>query len=160
LDRHDNILWRVFETPGLMVSLIPDKIHVSPPLFRLIHRVVDPDSIYYTTDAMAAAGMPPGRYKLGKLEVEVGADQIVRQPGKPLFAGSALRPIEGIFRAAEMLKAEWQDVWARFSKAPARLMGLRNDLAVQQPANFCILKVARENQFLDVQTFVKGDAKA
>src|SRR5258706_6265086 len=28
LDRHDNILWRVFETPGLMVSLIPHQIHV------------------------------------------------------------------------------------------------------------------------------------
>src|SRR5262245_18933294 len=29
LDRHDNILWRVFEIPGLPVSLIPDGIHVS-----------------------------------------------------------------------------------------------------------------------------------
>src|SRR6266566_3852285 len=29
LDRHDNILWRVFETPGIKVSLIPDRIHVS-----------------------------------------------------------------------------------------------------------------------------------
>src|SRR2546427_12226498 len=63
LDRHDNILWRVFETQGLMVGLIPDQIHVSAPLFRLVHRVLSPDSIYYTTDAMSAAGAPPGRYK-------------------------------------------------------------------------------------------------
>jgi N-acetylglucosamine-6-phosphate deacetylase len=63
LDRHDNILWRVFETPGLKVSLIPDGIHVSPPLFRLIHRTIGSDSIYYTTDAMSAAGRPPGRYR-------------------------------------------------------------------------------------------------
>src|SRR5262249_52232917 len=88
LDRHDNILWRVFETAGLTVSLIPDRIHVSGPLFRLVHRVLGGDSIFYTTDAMAAAGAPPGRYRIGALEVEVGADQVVRQPGKPLFAGS------------------------------------------------------------------------
>src|SRR5256885_3561154 len=34
-------------------------IHVSPALFRLIHRVVPADSIYYTTDAMSAGGAPP-----------------------------------------------------------------------------------------------------
>jgi N-acetylglucosamine-6-phosphate deacetylase len=157
LDRHDNILWRVFETTGLMVSLIPDQVHVSPPLFRLIHCVLGGENVFYTTDAMAAAGMPPGKYKLGKLEVEVGPDQIVRQPGKTLFAGSALRPIEGIFRAAKMLKNEWQDVWARFSEVPAKFMGLRNELASQEPASFCVLKVAGENQLLDVRTFVNGD---
>src|SRR4030095_9113332 len=35
LDRHDNILWRVFETAGLTVTLISDGIHRSSPLFRL-----------------------------------------------------------------------------------------------------------------------------
>jgi N-acetylglucosamine-6-phosphate deacetylase len=30
LNRHDNILWRIFEITGLMTSLIPDQIHVSP----------------------------------------------------------------------------------------------------------------------------------
>ncbi|MBI3191901.1 MAG: N-acetylglucosamine-6-phosphate deacetylase, partial [Pedosphaera parvula] len=42
LDRHDNILWRVFDNPGLTVGLIPDMIHVSPICFRLIHRLIDP----------------------------------------------------------------------------------------------------------------------
>ncbi len=155
LDRHDNILWRVFETQGLIVSLIPDQIHVSPPLFRLVHRVLSPDSIYYTTDAMSAAGAPPGRYKLGKMDLEVGPDQIVRQPGKPLFAGSALRPIEGVFRAAQMLGCSWQEVWPRFSEAPARLMGLRHELAVGQPADFCVLRVAERNQLLDLEVHGK-----
>jgi len=158
LDRHDNILWRIFETPGLMVSLIPDQIHVSPPLFRLAHRVLGPDSMFYTSDVMSAAGSPPGRYKLGRLELEVGPDQIVRQPGQPLFAGSALRPIDGVFRAAQMLGCAWREAWPRFSAAPAKLMGLRNELAVGSPADFCVLKVAAENQFLDLEMFVNGRA--
>jgi N-acetylglucosamine-6-phosphate deacetylase len=91
LDRHDNILWRVMDTPGLQAGLIPDGIHVSPLLFRLIYRVLGEKGIYLTTDAMSAAGAPPGRYTIGSLELEVGEDQIVRQPGKTNFAGSALR---------------------------------------------------------------------
>lgn len=140
LDRHDNILWRVFERPELTVSLIPDKIHVSSSLFRLVHRTME--NIFYTTDAMSAAGAGPGKYKLGSMELEVGPDQIVRQPGKTNFAGSALSPIDGVFRAAEMLGVTWQDTWKRAAEAPAKFMGLRNEIAESQPANFCLLQIA------------------
>jgi N-acetylglucosamine-6-phosphate deacetylase len=153
LDRHDNILWRAFETGGRIVSLIPDRTHVSPSLFRIIHRNVPTDSIYYVSDAMSAAGMAPGRYKLGKLELEVGLDQVVRQPGKPLFAGSALRPIDGVFRAAEMLGCSWREVWSRFSEAPAKMMGLRSGIEAGQVADFCVLKVRGENELLEVKTW-------
>ncbi len=151
LDRHDNILWRTFETPGLIVGVIPDSIHVSPAPFRLFHRTLD--SIYYTTDAMSAAGAPPGKYKIGYMELEVGEDQIVRMPGKTNFAGSALKPIDGIFRAAKMLNCSWQKVWPHFTEAPAKLMGLRCELKVGEPANFCLLKMKGENQLAELKTF-------
>jgi len=156
LDRHDNILWRVLDTPGLTVSLIPDRLHVSPPLFRLVHRVWDPSAIYYTTDAMAAAGAPPGHYQLGRMKLEVGADKVVRQPGKTNFAGSAAPPIDAAFHAAEMLGCPWQEAWPRFSEIPARLMGLHNEIAVQQPADFCVLKVADKNQLIELQVYANG----
>jgi len=156
LDRHDNIIWRVFETPDLTVGLIPDGIHVSPSLFRILHRNLVPEWIYYVSDAMSAAGMPPGKYRLGKLELEVAEDQMVRQPGKPLFAGSALRPIEGVFRAAEMLSCSWWQAWPRISGTPARMMGLRNGLEVGGRADFCVLKVAGENQLLELKTYAGG----
>jgi N-acetylglucosamine-6-phosphate deacetylase len=123
-----------------------------------MHRTLPPDHMYYTTDAMSAAGMPPGRYRLGKLEVEVGPDQIVRQPGKSLFAGSALRPVDGIFRAARMLGVPWQQVWPRFSGIPARALGLSGELAVGQPADFCVLRVNEENEFLEVQVYTPASA--
>lgn len=151
LDRHDNILWRVFETPGLTPSLIPDQIHVSPALFHLIHRARN-GKVFYTTDAMAAAGAPPGRYPFGKMALEVGADQIVRQPGKANFAGSALRPVDGVLRAARMLNCPWQEAWTRFSEAPARLMGLNCELAVGQRANFCLVKVSPSGELLGLET--------
>jgi N-acetylglucosamine-6-phosphate deacetylase len=158
LDRHDNILWRVFEARGLRVSLIPDTTHVSPALFRLAHRALEADSIYYISDAMAAAGMKPGRYKLGRMELEVGPDQVVRLPGKPNFAGSALRPIDGVFRAAKMLGCSWREAWPRFSEVPAKWMGLPCGLAAGNPADFCLLTVTPENQLTKLKVFINGES--
>jgi N-acetylglucosamine-6-phosphate deacetylase len=141
LDRHDNILWRVLDLPRLQVSLIPDAIHVAPPLFRLLHRVLDPARIHYVSDATAAAGAPPGLYTIGQIPIQAGADQIVRQPGKTHFAGSALRPIDGVFRAAQMLGRSWRDTWDAFSLLPARYAGLTAELRPGAPADFCLLEL-------------------
>jgi N-acetylglucosamine-6-phosphate deacetylase len=103
LDRHDNIVWRVLDTPGLVVGLIADGLHVSGSLFRLLHRVLPPERLYYTTDAMAAAGAPPGEFTLGRMRLQVGPDGIVRQPGRSNFAGSSVRPGQLAERAATML---------------------------------------------------------
>ena len=155
LDRHDNILWRLFELRGVTCSVIPDGIHVSPALFRLMHRELTGE-IFYVSDAMSAAGVPPGRYRLAHLELEVGEDQIVRYPGRATFAGSALRPIDGIFRAASLLDASWQDVWPRFADVPARLMGLASGLQPGAPADFCVMQFTAGNQMIDLKTFAAG----
>ncbi len=156
LDRHDNILWRILESRGLTVSLIPDTTHVSPALFRIIHRELSSDHIYYISDAMAAAGMKPGRYRLGRLDLVVGADQVVRLPGQPNFAGSALRPIDGVFRAAGMLGCSWREAWPKFSEIPAKLMGMTCELEPGQQANFCLLNVTPPNKLTKLTVYVNG----
>lgn len=156
LDRHDNIFWRVFDTPGLISGLICDNIHLSPAAFRLIHKALPPEAIYYTTDAIAAAGAPPGRYSIGRFEVEVGEDQVVRQPGQTNFAGSALTPIEGIRRAAEMLGRPWQEVWDFFSAQPARLMGRDFSLKVGAAADFCVINSGAANPIESIRVYLRG----
>lgn len=157
LDRHDNIVWRVLETPGLLVGLIPDQIHVSPPLFRIMHRQLEASRIWYTTDAVAPAGGPPGRYTVGRLEVEVGPDQVVRQSGRTNFAGSALRPIEGVLRAARMLGCPWQTAWHCFAAVPRKLMGLETDLAVEKEATFCVLETSPDGSIHKGSIYIKGE---
>jgi N-acetylglucosamine-6-phosphate deacetylase len=144
------------ERGSLVISLICDSIHVSPALFRLVHRLLPVESIYYTTDAMSAAGAPPGRYTIGKIELEVGEDQIVRQPGKTNFAGSALRPIDGIWRAARMLNRPWQGVWDHFSTRPADLMKWNCGLAVGQRADFCLLQFDAAKQMSSFGVYSGG----
>lgn len=156
LDRHDNILWRLFELHGIAVGVIPDGTHVSPALFRILHREIGGESIFYVSDAMSAAGMKPGRYPLGRMELEVGPDQIVRMPGHPNFAGSALRPIDGILRAARMLGCSWREVWPRFSETPANWMGLPGGLVQGAPADFCVLTISDDNQLKEMKVFANG----
>lgn len=139
MHRHDNIIFRTLDEPRLRASIIPDRIHVSAPVFRVMHQVLDDARICYTTDAMSAAGAGPGVYELAGMKVEVGADGVVRQPGKTNFAGSSLVPIEGIRRAAEMLRRPPAGVWGYFSTQLEKFMGLPPALTVGAPADFCVL---------------------
>ncbi|MBM3821875.1 MAG: N-acetylglucosamine-6-phosphate deacetylase [Verrucomicrobia bacterium] len=156
LDRHDNVLWRVLDQEGFRVMMIPDSVHVSPPLFRLAHRLQGEHGIGYVTDAMSAAGAPPGRYPLGNLELEVGLDLVVREPGKSNFSGSALTPVEGVRRAAMMLRGSWQEAWERFSTLPARWMGLDLGFGPSPRADFCLVRADGDNAILEVEVFRKG----
>ena len=140
LDRHRNILWNVIDEEALATGIIPDGIHVSPKLFRILHRAIDPERIYWVTDAMSAAGAPPGKYTLGETEFVVGEDRVVRNPLTNSFGGSALTPLEGIRRGATMLRRSWRDVWDFFSMHPAKLVGLPSELAPGSPAGFCLLR--------------------
>lgn len=140
MDRFDNIVGRVIDTDGLIAGLIPDSIHVAPQMFRLVHKAQPASEIYYTTDAMSAAGAPPGRYRLGIHELEVGEDRIVRIPGQTNFAGSALTPIEGIRRSATMLGRSWRDVWDFFSLNAAGLVGLPAGIEIGGPADLCLVR--------------------
>lgn len=158
LGRHDNIIVRALDAGGLTVSLIPDGLHVPPPLFRLFHRALAGRDFFYTTDAMAAAGAGPGRYTIGAIELEVGADEVVRQPGRPNFAGSALRPIDGVRRAARMLGRPWQTLWAGFSEQPARFMGLAGGLKVGQPADLCLIQQDGAGELVSARVFTRGES--
>ena len=145
LRRDDNILWRALDTPNLIYSLIPDRWHVSPALFRILHRLIDNNSIYYTTDAMAAAGSGPGKYQFGHLELEVGKEKIVRLPGTDNLAGSALTPINCIRYASEMLRCDWQDTWKNYSTIPAEFMKLITGFKIGAPAEFVKVETDSNN---------------
>ena len=96
-------------------------------------------------------------FRSGHLELEVGSDQIVRFPGRANFAGSALRPIEGVFRAAQMLECPWQMVWKHFSEIPAKLLGLSGELAAGAPADFCVIDEGTGGAPPRVTTFLRGE---
>ena len=75
--------------------------------------------VLFTTDAMAGAGAPPGRYTIGPHEIEVGADGVARQPGAQNFAGSTLTPDVGVRHVADWLGLPPDEARALWSTAPS-----------------------------------------
>lgn len=69
------------------VELITDGVHVDAPLCRHVFRSAGIDRVSLITDAMAASGMPDGRYRLGDLAVDVDHG-VARVAGTQVIAGS------------------------------------------------------------------------
>jgi len=58
----------------LTTELIADGHHLPPSLMKLVFHAKGIDKVCLVTDSMSAAGMGPGKYELGGLEVIVEAD--------------------------------------------------------------------------------------
>ena len=86
----------LLEDPRVTVELVLDGVHLHPAVVDHVVRVAGQDRVALVTDAMAAAGMPDGRYELGPLEVEV-IDGVARLPATGSIAGSTVG-MDDVFR--------------------------------------------------------------
>jgi len=75
------------EDPRVTVEMITDGVHLHPALYRTVTGTVGRDRVALVTDAMAAAGMADGAYRLGSLAVDVDGG-IARVAGTTTIAGS------------------------------------------------------------------------
>ncbi len=91
LPRHRNPIQKQLSMDRLMASLIVDGIHLPDYIVKNFLRAKGIDRTLLTTDSMAGAGAPAGRYTLGDLEVEVRSeDRSARLVGTSSLAGSTL----------------------------------------------------------------------
>ncbi len=136
-------------------SVIPDGIHLPPHAFRAVARALG-DRLILITDAIAAAGMGAGSYRLGDRQVDVdeAGRAVDRASGR--LAGSTLSPFAGVFRAAACLDRPWAECWEAFSVRPARWLSLRHGLEEGAEASFCLLSDEPEPRLLG--TFLRGEA--
>ena len=121
--RHDNIVQRLLARDELTACLIPDGVHLPPFALRNFFRAKPAGKVILTTDAMAAAAAPPGRYTLGAIEVE-SRDGAVREPGCAHLAGSSLTPDRGVANAAEWLGISADETRTMFSTRAAALFAI------------------------------------
>jgi len=124
MHRFDNVVQRLLARDDLTACFIPDGLHIPPFALKNLVRAKPRDKVLYTTDCMAAAGAPSGRYTLGSLEIEVGDDRVVRQPGQTNFAGSALAPEEAAANFARFTDLSEEESWTIGSTAAAKFFGV------------------------------------
>ncbi len=124
LPRHDNIVQRLLARDELTACFIPDGIHLPKGVLKNFVRAKPNGRVLFTTDAMAGAGAPPGRYTIGPHLITVGADGVARQPGEKNFAGSTLTPDVGVRHIADWLNLTPEAAYHLWSTAPAAAFGI------------------------------------
>jgi N-acetylglucosamine-6-phosphate deacetylase len=109
-------------TPGQVVGLIPDGVHTHPAIVALVWQMKSAAGLTLVTDAMAALGMPPGKYMLGDQEVTV-TERDARLPSGTL-AGSILAMDEALRCLLRFTGCSLHEGLATITSTPADVLGL------------------------------------
>lgn len=90
MHRHDNIIYRALRcSDRLRYTLIADGFHIPKTLFQNLLQWVKLSHLAIVSDAISAAGLGPGTYRLAGREVTIGADKAARDPSGKHFVGAA-----------------------------------------------------------------------
>lgn len=90
MHRHDNIVQRALSYyKDLWLCFIADGAHVTFTALGNYLRSAGIDNCLVVTDAIAAAGMGPGHYTLGRWDLVIGKDMVARAPDGSHLVGAA-----------------------------------------------------------------------
>jgi N-acetylglucosamine-6-phosphate deacetylase len=114
-------------------EVVADGAHLHDTVIRLAARAAGPGNLVLITDAMAAAGMPDGTYRLGELAVTV-TGRVARLTGNTAaIAGSTATMDQVVRHAITAVGLPVPDVAAAASTTPARRLGLSAQTGALRP---------------------------
>lgn len=134
----------LLEDPRITVELIADGVHLHPALVRQVIEMAGPGRVALITDAMAAAGLPDGSFRIGAVEVEV-TERVARVRGMSTIAGSTTT-MDHLFRTAVDQLGGSDEALAKAAQmtatTPARALklGQVGSLRVGMDANCVVLQ--------------------
>jgi N-acetylglucosamine-6-phosphate deacetylase len=145
LPRHPNVIWEQLGDDRLLASFIVDGHHLPPATVKSMIRAKTPARTILVTDAVGAAGMPPGRYTLGGQEVELSPTGRVAAPGAPNLAGSALRLDVAIGNTVRFTGLPLEEVVPMASTRPAEYIGIptAGKVVAEWDPGACTLRIER-----------------
>jgi len=120
-------------------EVIADGVHLHDTAIRLAARAVGPGNLVLITDAMTAAGMPDGNYRLGELAVTVtgGVARLSAASAPPgglgAIAGSTATMDQVVRHAITAVGLSVPEVAEAASTTPARRLGLAGETGALRP---------------------------
>jgi N-acetylglucosamine-6-phosphate deacetylase len=123
--RYAGVVESVYLLDEIDVEIIADGIHLPSPLLKLICKIKGINRIALITDAMRAAGMPPGESILGskkngiKVIVE---DGVAKLPDRCSFAGSVATADRLVRTMISQAGVSLQEAVRMMTLVPARIM--------------------------------------
>ena len=125
IPRHPNFIWEQLAADELMASLIVDGHHLPPSTVKAMVRAKTPRRTILVTDAIAAAGQPPGDYQLAGVRVRLDETGRVAVPGAPNLAGSALAMDRAVANTVRFAGVPLEDALAMASTNPSTYLGIQ-----------------------------------
>lgn len=125
--RYAGVIESAFLIDDMDVEIIADGIHLPAPLLKLVYKIKGPDRIALITDAMRAAGMPPGESWLGSLDnglKVIVEDGVAKLPDRSAFAGSVATANRLIKSMVKLAAVNLVDAVKMASTTPARIIGV------------------------------------
>jgi N-acetylglucosamine-6-phosphate deacetylase len=121
--RAPGVVGAVADLPQFSCELICDGVHIDPVALRMFYRAKGASGIRLVTDAIAAAGMPDGEYRLGDRAITVSGGRPAVSGAEPI-AGSLLTMEAAVQNAVRFLGISLEEAVLISSTNSARLLGL------------------------------------
>ena len=140
------------------VEIIADGIHLPAPLLKLVYKIKGADRIALITDAMRAAGMPPGKSILGSIHnglKVIVEDGVAKLPDRSSFAGSVATADRLIRSMMFMADVPLLEAVRMMTTTPARILQVadkKGSITVGKDADLVIF----DNEINIEMTIIKG----
>jgi N-acetylglucosamine-6-phosphate deacetylase len=123
--------------PRVTCELIFDGDHVAATVARIVVAAAGPERVAAVTDAIAASGLPDGRYTLGRLDVEAESG-VARLADSGALAGSTTTMGDSLRRVVSWGIA-LHDAITMHCHTPAQRLGIPEGLKEGNPADLVLL---------------------
>ncbi|MEU9888085.1 amidohydrolase family protein [Sphaerisporangium sp. NPDC051011] len=153
LPRHPNYLWSQLADDDLTACFIADGHHLPPDTLTVMIRAKGLDRSILVSDAVAVAGLPPGRYRtpVGG-SVELHDDGRLVAAGTPYLAGAARSLADGVAHTVRATGLSLAQAVRLATVQPGRFAGGRGRLEVGQPADLIRFTHAPGDRELGIDT--------
>lgn len=131
--RHPNYIWDQLAADELSAGIIVDGHHLPPTVVKTFWRAKGEERLFLVSDAVAIAGLPPGRYTALGQQVELTPAGRVNLLGTEYLAGSALELRQGVVNFMRFTGVSLARAWELASARPAQLVGLGSELGSLTP---------------------------
>jgi N-acetylglucosamine-6-phosphate deacetylase len=159
LPRLRNYLWEQLASDDLTAGVIPDGFHVPDAPMRVFARAKGLDRLFLVSDAGTCAGLPPGRYRWDRIEVDVHPDGHLSLAGTPLLAAAGHLLDWGIAHFARATGLPLSAVVRLATAAPARVFGLadpKDAVVAGRPADLVVFRWDPRGERLRIERTVRG----
>ncbi|MFC7376715.1 N-acetylglucosamine-6-phosphate deacetylase [Brachybacterium sp. GCM10030268] len=116
----------------LVAELIADGVHLDARTVAHVFAVAAEDAVVLVTDAMAAAGMPDGQYRLGALDVTVDAG-VATLTGGTSIAGGTAHLLDVVRLAVTEAGVDLARAVHAASAVPAGVLGMQDRIGSLEP---------------------------